>query len=201
MRKAILKAIDRINNALLTISAVFLLTATLLAVINAITRFADLGGITWAEELSTLLMILLVYLAQPQLELRKKQLTISILQNALKSKKARQILSIVQGVVIMAITGFVLFYCFKVFDNAAKYNYITSVLHIPRTVLFGCMIVAYITVIISWLVTILANNGDTYGGEEVDLGVVDQDVIDAKVKDFSGQKSETSEKKTHGGSN
>lgn len=199
MRKAILKSFDQINNALLTISAVFLLTATLLSVINAIIRFADLGGITWTEELSTLLMILLVYLAQPQLEFRKKQLTIGILQSALKSKLARQILNIVQGVIIMAITGFVLFYCFRVFGNAAKYNFITSVLHIPRTILFGCMIVAYITVIISWLVTIFANHGNTFGGDEIDLGVVDQGTIDAQVKTFSGHQGTDTEDKSIGG--
>lgn len=185
MRKLILKTMTTIDNVFTTISALFLLLATILAVLNAILRFANLGGITWAEELCTILMILLVYLAQPQLEFGKRQLAISVLQNMLKTDKSRQVLNIIQGVITIVITGVVLYYCFVVFGSAAKYNYVTSVLKIPRTLLYGCMILAYVFVILSWIVTIFAGRGKIEN-EKIDLGVVDESSIDAQVSEFTG---------------
>ena len=191
MRKKIVSLTDKLDGVLLLISALFLLAATILAVANAIVRFARLGNITWAEELNTLLVIILVFLAQPALELNDNQLVIGILQGALKSQNAKRFFVILRGVITMAIIGFLLFYCIRVTGTAAKYNYVTSVLFVPRKYLYGCIIVAFAITLISWLVTIFCRNGN-FSQDGVDLGVVDESIIDKQVEDYN--------RETHSGS-
>ena len=194
MRQKTANVASRINSFLLSISAIFLLIATILAVANAVVRFAHLGNLTWADEVNTILMIMLVFIAQSSLEFNDKQLAISILQSTLKSKKAKTALVVVRGIVTMAITGYLLFYCIKVTEKAAKYNYVTNVLMFPRKYLYAVIIAAFALVIISWIVTIICK-ASTYGAD-VDIGVIDEFIIDQQVKDFAGNAQQPNEEKS-----
>ena len=194
MRQKTANVASRINSFLLSISAIFLLIATILAVANAVVRFAHLGNLTWADEVNTILMIMLVFIAQSSLEFNDKQLAISILQSTLKSKKAKTALVVVRGIVTMAITGYLLFYCIKVTEKAAKYNYVTNVLMFPRKYLYAVIIAAFALVIISWIVTIICK-ASTYGAD-VDIGVIDESIIDQQVKDFAGNAQQPNEEKS-----
>lgn len=197
MREKIAKLTERVDGVLLLISALLLLIATALAVVNAVVRFARLGNITWAEELNTIFMIMLVFIAQPALEYKDKQLSIGILQSVLKSEKAKRFFIILRGVITMGIVGYLLFFCIKVTGNAIKYNYVTSVLFFPRKYLFGCIIVSYIVLILSWLVTIFCKGGN-FGEATVDLGVVDSSVIDKQVEDYNKEHGEEAKEKEGG---
>ncbi|MGI5935498.1 MAG: TRAP transporter small permease [Oscillospiraceae bacterium] len=183
MKEKTIKIVEKIDSILLTISSIFLLITTVLAVCNAIIRFGRLGNLTWAEELNTILMILLVYAAQPALEMNNKQLVIGILQSSLKSEKAKRFFTILQGIITIAFTGILLFYSYKVVGTAAKFNYVTSVLFFPRKYLYGFMFVSYVTIILSWLVNIFCKHGKL-GEEAVDIGVVDSSIIDKQVEDY-----------------
>ena len=183
MKEKTIRIMEKINNFLLAISSIFLLITTVLAVCNAVVRFGRLGNLTWAEELNTILMILLVYAAQPALEFNNKQLIIGILQSALKNQKAKQFFIILQGIITIAIVSILLFNCYKVIGTAAKFNYVTSVLFFPRKYLFGFMFVSYLAIILSWLVNIFCRHGKL-GEETVDIGVVDAAIIDKQVEDY-----------------
>jgi TRAP-type C4-dicarboxylate transport system permease small subunit len=183
VKEKTIKIVEKIDSILLTISSIFLLITTVLAVCNAIIRFGRLGNLTWAEELNTILMILLVYAAQPALEMNNKQLVIGILQSSLKSEKAKRFFTILQGIIKIAFTGILLFYSYKVVGTAAKFNYVTSVLFFPRKYLYGFMFVSYVTIILSWLVNIFCKHGKL-GEEAVDIGVVDSSIIDKQVEDY-----------------
>lgn len=183
MRKKFVGAMAKVDDVFLLISAVFLIVTTILAVINAFVRFTKMGNITWAEELNTILMILLVFLGQPSLEFNDKQLCIGILQSMLKKESAKRLFVIVRGIITIGVTLFLMFYCFKVTGNAIKFGYVTSVLFFPRKYLFMCMIAAYLLIVLSWAVTIFCKKG-AFGAGKVDLGVVDDAIIDEQVSDF-----------------
>ena len=197
MRQKTANIASKVNSFLLSISAFFLLIATILAVANAVVRFAHLGNLTWADEVNTILMILLVFIAQPSLEFNDKQLAISILQSTLKSQKAKTFLVILRGVVTMALTGYLLYYCIKVTSTAAKYNYVTSVLLFPRKYLYAIIIIAFALVVISWIVTILCK-ASSYGAD-VDIGVIDESIIDQQVQDFAGNAGQSSNESENDG--
>ncbi|MBQ9979922.1 MAG: TRAP transporter small permease subunit [Oscillospiraceae bacterium] len=166
MKKLFQKTIWRFDSLLLNISSVFLFIATLLSVINALGRFVGLGGFPWSDEGCVILLIFMVFLTQPFLEGHENQLCIGILENAIKTDKGRRILQIVRGILIIVILGFLAYECWPVVARAFKYNYLTSVLRIPRFILYACIFVSFVLMVINWIITVIFGNKEDKAAPE-----------------------------------
>jgi len=159
MTEKVLKAIKSINNKILALAGIFLFLSTALAVVNAVMRFSNLGGIAWGEEVSTLLVVVMVFLSQSFLEYNDDQLCISILQSTLKNDKWKRFFHIIRGLATLFMTGLLLYYAVPVTVKAYERNLVTQVLHFPRYILYGFMIINFVLTIISWLATIFLAKG------------------------------------------
>ena len=154
MRKLLHKTVFGFDNALLTVSAFFLLAATLLMFVNAVMRSIGLGGFTWSDELSVILTIFMVFLTQPILEYSDNQLSTGILKNIPMSEGKKVALEIIRGIIIILLIGFMLYYCWQNVQRAMQYDYLTSVLRFPRYILYTCVFVSFALIIINWVVKI-----------------------------------------------
>lgn len=184
MRKRIFRGAAGIVDVFMMISAMLLLATTILSTLNAIVRFSGLGSVVWAEEIGTLCMVIMVFLSQPNLEFRNRQLCIGVLQSSLKNEKIKRFFHILRGIITMSISGCLMYQTYIIMEKAEQFHYSTPVLQIPRVYLYGMIALAFLMVFIAWAVTIFANGGRIYENA-VDLGVVDESVIDAQLSDSS----------------
>ncbi len=154
MKKILKKCMWKVDSAFLYVSSIALFVATILSVVNAILRSAGQGGFAWSDEACVILMIFMVFLAQPLLEGEDQNLSIGILDNIIKKPSGRKILQVIRGAVIIGILGYLLGFCFQVIEKAVRFNYRTSVLQLPRYILYACIAIAFIMIIVNWIVNI-----------------------------------------------
>ncbi|MBQ9031376.1 MAG: TRAP transporter small permease [Parasporobacterium sp.] len=169
MRKAILRVTRGVDDILLLISSILLILATVLSVINAILRAVGLGGFTWSDELTVILLIFMVFLSQPFLEYNEKQLSVSILTSSLKTPRARKVFHVIRGIFIIGIIGFLIPYSYQITARAAKMNYLTTVLKWPRFILYAVIVVSFGLIVINWIISLFfKKTGDIENPEETE---------------------------------
>lgn len=170
MRQKLIRCIDGVNNVLAYIASFMLLASTLIVVVDAALRFVGFGGLTWAAEASNILVILMVYLMMPYMEFNDKQLSVGILTSLVKNKVALKIITLIRGLVTLALSGVLVVNFIKLCKKAIKYHYVTTVIELPRIYLFGIITACLILVVLSWLGVIFLKRCSFLGGSGKDAG-------------------------------
>lgn len=158
--QAIMKATGNVRRLLMTISAILIAVSSAFATINAIARFT-FSGFSWAEEICTYCIVLMVYLALPQLEGTGDQLCISAIDLLVKGETAQRILNYIRGI-ITSITMAVLCYNgLQVMLKAFKRSQVTFVLQLPKCALYGIATACIAITLIIWLALMVCNKGES----------------------------------------
>ena len=159
MRKLLNKAMFGFDNVLMSISSFLLLISVILSVINAIARSLGMMGLIWADEVSVILVVVMVFLLQPFLEYSGKQLNIGFLDNLRLPYKVNIALEVFRGLVIIAVIGYLGYYTLSTIQLSMRFNFTTPVLQFPRSVLYMFMLASFILTIISWVIKIIGKIG------------------------------------------
>lgn len=157
--QVIVKATGYVRRFLMAVSAICIAVSTVFATINAIARFT-VSGFSWAEELCTYCIVLMVYLALPHLEGTGDQLCITAIDLWVKGKTGQRILNYIRGIitsVTMAVLGY---YGLQVMLKAFKRSQVTFVLQLPKGVLYGIAAACIAITLIIWLVLMICNKGE-----------------------------------------
>ena len=156
------KVIDKLMTALLTASAALGGISALLATVNALSRKFLSVSFPWAEELCTYMIVIAVFLAIPDLELKDKQLCVDLLSNSIKNKYALKVLYIFRGLVIIFLCAIVAKYGLASTITAYQTNTLTYVLQWPRAIFFGIGVASFVIAILSWVAAIFLNKGEKF---------------------------------------
>ncbi len=153
------KAARYIRKAFFAVSAVFIALASALAAINAILRFAGMG-FGWADELYVYLVVLMVYLALPQLEGTGDQLCISAIDMWVKGTVGKKILNYFRQIVTSIALCGLAYYGFKVMLKAFARNQKTYILMLPKGMLYGVAVISLIVAVAMLVIIMICNKGE-----------------------------------------
>lgn len=154
------KATRYVRRFLFAIAAILIAGATGFAAFNAISRFFFHLTFSWAEELCTYCVVLMVYLAIPHLEGCGDQLCITAIDLWVKNKTAQRILNYIRGLITSAALVILGWHGFDVMLKAFKRNQVTYTLQIPKGALYAAAMACLIITVIVWIVLMLCNKGD-----------------------------------------
>lgn len=135
--------------------------STLLTAINSLLRYGFSNSIAWTEELSTLLIVMLVFIILVSLEADNDQLSIGIIDSFLIDKPViKRILRAFRW----ALTIGVYFLLVNAGLAIIKQNYeiksVTSVLQFPQYLLFAIVALCMVLTIIISIVKLVRDKGD-----------------------------------------
>ena len=132
--------------------------AAILAAINAVMR--KFAGVSWqpAEEVCTYLCLLGVFIGLPKIELEDGELSIDVFNEIVKNEKLKQAIFLIRGAITILCFGLLFVAGITQIQNTYAHNVVTSVLHIPRFLLYIVVDACYGLVILSWI-AIYLNKG------------------------------------------
>ena len=157
--QACLKILRSIRHILFSISAILIAFATAVATLNAIVRFFGVS-FTWAEELCSYGIVLMVYLALPYLEGAGDQLTISAIDLWVKGEIGQRILRYIQGIITSVVMVILGYHGLDVMMRAFRRSQVTYVLQIPRGALYAIVLVCILVALLTWIALMLFRKGD-----------------------------------------
>ena len=156
-----LKAIAKVDDILFTIATVFLAGGCGLAVINALFRKAFNMALPWAEELSTYLVVMMLFLAFAHLERLDRHLCIDILMTSLRNKeKARRFFRVLRSVWTIIVMAILLWYGVFLAHNMVLSQVSTYVLRWPRAPFFMILLVGYAMTVLVYVNIIVKRGGE-----------------------------------------
>ena len=156
--KILNKIIFVFDNVLMTISSIFLFISAGLAFVNAMMRSTGLGrgGFLWSDELTVILVVIMVFLTQPLLEYTGSQLSIGILDSVRMSDRLKTALEIVRGVIIVVVIGWLAYHCLDTIERSMRFSILTPVLRMPRSMLYGFMFASFVLIVINRVIKIIS---------------------------------------------
>ena len=157
--KTCVKITGYIRRFMFMVSGAFIGLATALAALNALLRFFGLG-LGWADEMYVYLVVLMIYIALPQLEGTGDQLCITAIDSWVKNPKAQRALNYIRGIITSAALCTIAYYGFNVMVKAFKRNQLTYILQLPKGVLYGIVMLCLFITVIVWLVIMICNKGE-----------------------------------------
>ena len=160
MKATIIKTTRNISRFLWSVAGFFVIASTLIITANTIMRYFFGDPFTWSDELSTYLVIIMVFLALPFLEYSGNQLCIGAILSIVKSEKGRRILVYVRGLLTLGATSIMTYFGFSVTYRAYERALVTYVLHIPKYITYGITAACFVITIIVWLVIMGFRKGE-----------------------------------------
>jgi TRAP-type C4-dicarboxylate transport system permease small subunit len=152
--------LDRGLLTLTAISAAFIAAAALLSTYNAVTRSFFSFSSPWIEELSCYLCALTMFLMTPRLEYHDEQLSISFLDEKLKTRPPlRKLIFYIRGVVSVFLYIILLRAGYSVVERNLAIGSRSPVLRMPYGYLYTLVMIAVILVIIYWVFHFFLKNG------------------------------------------
>jgi len=136
------------------IAGIFLGVSTFIVAINAVLRYGFASALPWIDELSILLVVMLIFIIQIQLEAKNDQLSIDVIDSFLKK---HPVIKRIFGVIRWALTITLYFVIVKAGLGIIQQNYelksATPILEWPQYLLFAivaaCMTLTIITCIVN----------------------------------------------------
>ncbi|MCG9968196.1 TRAP transporter small permease [Pelotomaculum terephthalicicum JT] len=136
------------------IAGIFLGVSTFIVAINAVLRYGFSHALPWIDELSILLIVMLIFIIQIQLEAKNDQLSIDVIDSFLKK---HPVIKRIFGVIRWALTITLYFMIVKAGLGIIQQNYelksATPILEWPQYLLFAivaaCMTLTIITCIVN----------------------------------------------------
>lgn len=156
--KKLISGFNKICGGMQQLVGFMLFVAAILAAINAVMR--KFAGISWtpAEEVCTYLCLLSVFIGLPKLEIGDDELSIDIFNNSIKNEKLKKVVFLIRGIITMICFGLLFWAGISQIQNTYANHAVTSVLHIPRYLLYIVVDACYAIVIFSWI-AIFLNKG------------------------------------------
>ena len=142
------------------IAATALTTMTFAAVMNVITRYVFKHPFTWAEELYTYCVVMMVYLALAHLEGSGDQLCITAIDMWVKGKTGQRILNYIRGILTSAALVILGWHGIDVMLKAFKRSQVTYILHMPKGILYAVAMGSLFISVLVWVVLMICNKGD-----------------------------------------
>ena len=157
--QACVKAIRYVRRGFFVVSAAFIAVASALAAVNAILRFMGIG-FGWADELYIYLVVLMVYLALPQLEGTGDQLCISAIDSWVKGKVGKKVINYFRQLVTGAALVTLAYYGLQVMIKAFSRNQLTYILMLPKGILYAIAVLSIVVAVIVILIIMICNKGE-----------------------------------------
>lgn len=151
MKKKILVVLNEFENYA---GAALLLVMLILLTLQVITRYVFKFAFTWAEELSTVMFVWLVYLGCSAAVLKGQHLRIDLLLNAFKGRAKKAVL-ILTDLITMAFCAIMVPSMLNVIGNLAARNSTTMLLKLPQDVIYSIIPFALIMTIIRFIQEII----------------------------------------------
>lgn len=154
-------AVGMIKKASAVIAGLCLGFSTLLTAINSLLRYGFSYSIAWTEELSTLLVVMLVYIILVPLEADNDQLSIDLIDPWLKDKQViKRILRAFQWALTIGVFSLLVNAGLAIIQQNYEIKSVTSVLQFPQFVLFAIVALCMVLTIIISIVKLVRDKGD-----------------------------------------
>ena len=157
-----IRIISKIDDVVFAIATAFLSVGCVLVVLNAISRKFFNMGFPWAEELSTYLVVMMLFLSLPHLERLDRHLCIGILMSRLKSDKSKNIFRIIRGAWTIFIMVVLLRYGYTLVQTIATNNVVTYILKWPRAPIFTILLIGFALIIVVFICIIFIRKGGMF---------------------------------------
>ena len=151
--KFFIRLFDWIEN----IAMVMYMFSTILVTVNVITRYIFKVTIFGNEELSSLVMLLMAFIAFPVVEARNQHLRVDVIDAVCKNDTFLKVVYIIRGIISLGVFGIISYYGIKVTNTAIKYSSGTQTLHIPKSIVFSVVVASFILAMVVWLVIFIFN--------------------------------------------
>lgn len=161
----IYRGLDRICRVLTTFSMVMLALMTVLVVGQVILRNMYDLGLPWADELSRIANVALVFFAVPALMLHNRHIAIDLLYSALHAR-GQAVLRFANYALITGFAGIFLFSLYKFLSRAGKFT--TPSLSMPNYAVYAPVVIAIVLLAIVALYRLITRTetAPDYEGEE-----------------------------------
>ena len=153
----VVKWYRRLLSWLHIVAAVSLLAATALTCVNAVTRYTLGFVIFGSEELSSYLVMSMVFLVFPSIEARGIHLSVDVFDSVVKSQRIKTIALIFRGIIISGMLAILVQYVYRVTAVQIRYSAATSALRMPSSIFFSVMMLSFALGIVSWVCIIVFN--------------------------------------------
>lgn len=174
----IYKGLDRIFRVLTAFSMVMLALMSVLVVGQVILRnFFDLG-LPWADELSRIANIALVFFAVPALMLHNRHIAIDLLFSAL-GERGKAILRFANYTLISLFSAIFLFGLYKFLLRAGKFS--TPSLSMPNYAVYAPVVMAIVLLLAVALYRLISRTETATDYENEDVGNAIADAIESEM--------------------
>jgi len=134
--------------------------STLLTAVNSFYRYGFSNSIAWTEELSTLLIVMLVYIILISLEVDNDQLSIGIIDSFLIDKPViKRILRAFRWALTIAVYILLVNASLAIIKQNYELQSVTSVLQLPQFLLYTIVAVCMVLTIIISIVKLVRDKG------------------------------------------
>ena len=131
-----------LNEFEIYVGAVLFVIMTILLFIQVITRYFFGQAVTWAEELSTILFVWMIYLGVAAAVLRRKHLKIDAFVETLPFK-GKRVLMIISNIIFLVFSIYIIIPMMNVVNNYAAKHAVSSILKIPKDISYIVMPMAF----------------------------------------------------------
>ena len=153
----IVKTYRKLLSGLHALAAIALIVATALTSFNAITRYIFGYVVFGSEELCSYLTLTMVFLVFPLVEAKGMNLSVDLIDNAVKSQKIKTVILVFRGVIISALLAIMVYYQYRVAAVQLRFSAATPALKMPSALFYGIMTVCFLFGIVSWICIIFFN--------------------------------------------
>ena len=157
--QTVVKITRYVRRFLFAISALLIAVSTGFAAFNAIARRFG-ASFTWAEELYTYCVVMMVYLALAHLEGSGDQLCITAIDMWVKGKTGQRILNYIRGILTSVALVILGWHGIDVMLKAFKRSQVTYILHMPKGILYAVAMGSLFISVLVWVVLMICNKGD-----------------------------------------
>ncbi len=143
-----------------SISAVLLALATGLVFLNIVFRDLFTAPIPWAEELSVLLLIMMIFVSQVFLEIENEQLAITFLSAKWRGPLGRRILRTANGLIVIVVYGALTRAGLAIVITNYRLKSTTPVLQLPLFMIFSVVTAVAFLIVVNWVIELVFRNGE-----------------------------------------
>lgn len=176
-----------LNEFEIYIGAVLFVIMTILLFIQVVTRYCLGHAVTWAEELSTIMFVWMIYLGVAAAVLRRKHLKIDAFVETLPFK-AKKVMLIVADIIFLVFSLYIIFPMMQVVNNYAAKSAVSSILKIPKSFSYVIMPAAFLLTAIRLVQEMIRLSKE----KEEELGVsqptIDIDALEAEASERAQQR-------------
>ena len=176
-----------LNEFEIYMGAVIFVIMTILLFVQVVTRYFFGHAVTWAEEISTIMFVWMIYLGVAAAVLRRKHLKIDAFVETLPFKYKKMLL-ILSNVIFLIFSLYIIFPMMEVVNNYAAKNAASSILKFPKAVSYVIMPIAFLLTAVRLVQETIRLSKD----QEKELGIskptIDIEALEAEARAAAAQR-------------